>query len=114
MIVIGNANRRQIANPRIRISVFYQFGSGAFDSGEWRKYFDDRRISPMCIIFPAVLCETRTDIIHDNWLQFDLRNGFERVSRGADVRHKYAGFVSMKRNSDPEIVVDELYYNADD
>lgn len=68
----------------------------------------------MCVVFFAILYQTWTDTIHDNWLQFDLRNGFECVSCGADVRHEYASFVSMKRNSDLEIIVDELYYHADD
>lgn len=64
----GDADRGQVTDPGIRISIFCQFRIGTFDSSEWRKYFDDCSFSPMCIMFFAILYQTWSDIAHDNWL----------------------------------------------
>ena len=104
-----NADRGQIADTGSGISAVRRFGIGASDSGQWVKYFDDCRVSPMRPIFSSFLRENRAHLGDYHRLQLDLWNGFECISCLADGRIEYGGALSGKGNRYPEIVVDKRF-----
>ena len=71
-IDIRDADRRQIADTRIRVSEFYKFRTCAFGGSKWRKYSYDCCVFAMYFIFYTILSETWTDITYYYWVQSDL------------------------------------------
>ena len=111
-IDIGDVDRRQITDSRIRISVFYQFMTRSFSSSKWMKYSYDCGIFTIHSFFYSFLCQTWTDIIHDNRIWSYLWIRFQCVSCSVDVRNEYGSIISRKGSQYLENIVYQLCGNV--